>query len=120
MLDIFVKSNATNVSGHARIVVYRPKKAGTVWPGLATNQIVDPNDHTVLLDRIIQPQTGSTSGNGTNDRQFFNRYRVNLRNMITSYDTQIRKGDIKIAILTEAESTAWIMDVRLMLKYQNM
>ena len=114
-----MRSNSTNVSGVVRMIVYKPKVPGATWPGLSINSIVDPNDHTVLFDRIVKPMTGSTTGNITNDRLIATVYYINLRNTLTSYDTAIRKGDIKIAILTEAEVGAFIIDNSLMLSYQN-
>ena len=119
-LEIFVKSVTSGALGSLRLVVYKPKKTGTVWPGLATNAIIDPNDHTVLLDRRVPMYLECPDGTSTFGK-FFMRYSCPLRNTITSYDTMIRKGDIKVALLFENDrALTTSFDVKFMLKYQNM
>lgn len=121
-LQIFLATNGTNMVGSMRVVVYKPKRIGATWPGLGINEYLDPNDHTVLFDRIVKPQVGSTSSiTAANGKKVIQRYYVNLRNTITTYDTQIRSGEIRIAIISESDSasSSWINNAKLMLKYQN-
>lgn len=121
-LDLRIQSNSSNVVGACRVVVYKPKRPGGTWPGFF-NSHIDPNDHTVLLDQIIQPQTGTTVGTaGESQKRIAARFRVNLRNSITSYDSQVRKGEIRYAIVAENDSAslAWISGTNIMLSYQNM
>lgn len=125
-LDLRIISNRSNMIGACRVVVYKPKRPGNTWPGFF-NDHIDPNDYTVLYDKILRPQPGTTIDLGgtvmeESQKKLAHRVRVNLRNTITSFDSSVRKGEIRYAILcdNDATSLAWISSTNMMLAYQNM
>lgn len=115
-LEVRLRQNGTPfTTGAVRLVVYKPKRPGSVWPGVSLIQMIDPNDHTVLFDQYVPIHAASA----TQLCLLPKHYKINLRNTITSYDTLIRKGDIKLALLCQAGSTGYTMDINILLKYQN-
>lgn len=122
-LHVKLVSNGNNVGGPVRFIVYRPNVPGTVWPGTGINQHLNPNDHWVLYDQYITPEPGSYN-NATavvqTNKRVCKSFRVNLRELLTTFDTAVRKNNIKLAILTEDDSNgSSIINMQLMLEYSN-
>lgn len=119
-LSLHIRLNSFNSGflGQCRIIVYKPKRAGTTWPGLSVLSHVDPGDHIVYLDRMV-PFIWQ-GFNNTTEGKIAGSYICSLRNTITCFDTAVRSGEIRVAILIENDQAdPQTIDVRYMLKYQN-
>lgn len=118
-LDIRMYSETAGALGAVRLIVYKPKRPGSTWPGITLHQHIDPNDYTVLLDKYIPPYLHGPSD--TTPSKFCKRYIVNLRNTITSFDTAVRKGEIKVAVMMDNDrALTCALPTKFMLSYQNM
>lgn len=96
--------------GRVRLIVYLPKKAATTINVTSMTDCLDPSQMTVLHDEYVKPyhpgNTDAASSVTYCPPWLFVR-RINLGNRISTFiGTTPEKNNIRIAVLTEGNSTA--------------
>lgn len=120
-----IDSNKNNVTGHQRIIVYKPKIPGSVLTLGNIRSFVDPNEYTVYHDKILRPDVGTISSNVTpteNNKSIMVTGGCSLRNTVTTWAASLpRENDIHVAVLTfNPDNNTYLLRASIEYVYQNM
>lgn len=107
-----------NYNGMIRLVVYYPKRVGDTWSPTNIGAIPDPNDTVVLYDRVLRPDPGTTNDvSAQSQKNMLHFCTIPLGNRITIHDGNVRRNELRYAIMTHSTSSSLGYNVHLNGRY---